>query len=238
MPSKQKPILFLREKIAEMLQETSKVSRPVFGAAALLLVAVTLMLTVVIGLNQGQPHTAKLNPMPPVKAPEVKAVTEVQAPLQPQAVQPTAQTIAVTPKPTVQPPEIKQEVVSLGKPQRPIQGATTVPYGWQIHPVFKDWRFHSGIDIMAGEGETVVAIWPGEVKEIFQDKNAGLTVAVVSGEYTVYYGSLATAEVRKDTKIKAGAKVGTAGTSQAEPYPHLHLAIKKGEGYIDPAEKF
>lgn len=244
MPSKQKPIIFLRDKIAEMLQETSKVSKPVFGAAVLLLVAVTLALTVVIGLNQGQPYLAKPNNLPPVKTTEVKAAMEGQPATQlQQAVQPVGQPmpVPVAPKTVVQPKEeaeVKPEAAAVGAPQRPVKGETIIQYGWQVHPVFKDWRFHSGIDIMAGEGEAVGAIWPGEVKEIFQDKIAGLTVAVASGEYTVYYGSLATVELRKGTKIKAGTKVGTVGSSQAEPYFHLHLAIKKGENYIDPAEKF
>lgn len=239
MPSKQKSTIFLRDKIAEMLQETSKVSKPVFGAAALLLVAVTLGLTVVIGLNQGQPYLAKPNNLPPVKTPEVKAAMEVQTATQ--QPQPAVQPAPVPPKTVVQPKteaKVKSEAAALGTPQRPVKGETIVLYGWQMHPVFKDWRFHNGIDIMAGEGETIDTIWPGEVKEIFQDKTAGLTVAVVSGDYTVYYGSLATVELRKGTKIKAGAKVGTVGSSQAEPYPHLHLVIKKGENYIDPAEKF
>lgn len=245
MPSKQKSIIFLRDKIAQMMQETSQVSRPVFGAAALLLVAAILTLTVVIGLNQGQPYMAKPNNLPPVKAPEVKAAMEVhqaqpqvQPPVQPST--PSAsdsQAAAVPPKAVVQ-SDAKPEASPLGSPQRPLKGDVFVAYGWQEHPVFRDWRFHNGIDIVAGEGEEVAAMWPGEVKEILQDKTSGLTVLVVSSEYTVHYGSLATAAVRKGAKIKAGAKIGTVGTSQAEPYPHLHLSVKKGESYIDPDEKF
>lgn len=245
VPSKQKPIIFLRDKIAQMMQETSKVSKPVFGAAALLLIAAVLTLAVVIGLNQGQPYMAKPNNLPPVKAPEVKAMEvqaqpQVQTPEQP-SIQPSSQAILVPPKAVVQPraeADVKPEASPLGSPQRPLRGDVLVAYGWQEHPVFKDWRFHNGIDIAAGEGEEVAAMWPGEVKEILQDKTSGLTVLVASGEYTVHYGSLATAAVRKGAKIKAGAKIGAVGTSQAEPYPHLHLSVKKGESYIDPAEKF
>lgn len=246
VPSKQKPIIFLRDKIAQMLQETSKVSKPVFGAAALLLIAAVLMLTVVIGLNQGQPYMAKPNSPQPAKVPEVKAALEVQA--QPQVQSHEQKSTQSPPKAEVVPPkaiaqpkteaDIKPKAVPLGSPQRPLKGEIFVAYGWQEHPTFKDWRFHNGIDIMAGEGEDITTMWPGEVKEILEDKISGLTVSVVSGEYTVHYGSLATAAVRKGARIKAGAKIGTVGTSRAEPYPHLHLSVKKGESYIDPAEKF
>jgi len=247
MPSKQKPILFLHEKIAQMLQETSKVSKPAFGAAVLLLVAVALILTVVIGLNQGQPYVAKPDSQPPAKALEIKAAMEIsqaQPQVQPykqQSTQSTSQAVLVPPKAVVQPSaeaDTKPEASSLDIPQRPLKGEILIAYGWQEHPIFKDWRFHNGIDIMAAEGERVIAMWPGEVKEISQTKTSGLTVVIASGEYTVYYGSLATAEVRRGVQVKAGAKIGTVGASQAEPYPHLHLSVKKGESYIDPAEKF
>jgi murein DD-endopeptidase MepM/ murein hydrolase activator NlpD len=244
MPYKPKPIIFLREKIAEMMQQANSATRPVLGAAALLLLATVLTYSAVAGLQNGQERAAGSSASPARPA-EIKAATEVRPPAQP--TQPARQAIQQAALPPVVPAPKPQEIPKVetalqpepavpGEPRLPLKGETIISHGWQMRPVFKDWRFHNGIDMRGVEGEPVTAVWNGKVTEIYKDKTAGLTVVIASGEYTVYYGSLASAEARKGAAIKAGAKVGTVGMSQAEPYPHLHLAVKKGEKYIDPAE--
>ena len=223
-----------------MMQQTTSDAKPVYAAAGMLVLAAALTLTVVVGLSQSQPYTAQSTKPPSAAPSEVRATAEVQAPVQqPQqpAVKPATPLPAPSPAAQSKSAVIKAEPKELGKALRPLTGEIAVQYGWQLHPVFKDWRVHYGIDIMGAEGDTVAAVWPGEVKDVFQDKTAGLTVAVTSGEYTVYYGALSTADVRKGASLKAGTKIGTVGSSQAEPYPHLHLAIKKGDKHIDPVEK-
>ena len=120
------------------------------------------------------------------------------------------------------------------------QGTQLKEFGWQEQPLYKDWRYHTGIDIGGREGQIVPALLSGEVVDIYTDRQYGLTVVVRSGSHTVYYGALASTGLQKNSGIKAGSPVGSMGLSFSEPEPHLHLAVKKdsGQDYINPRELF
>jgi len=119
-------------------------------------------------------------------------------------------------------------------PSKIIYGPIVTDFGWQLHNVYKDWRYHTGIDISGALHDPVAAIYSGQVTEIFRDKQSGLTAVVKNNTYSIYYGSLSEVKVEKGSDIRAGQTIGTMGSSDAEPYYHLHLAIKKREQYIDP----
>ena len=127
--------------------------------------------------------------------------------------------------------EPSKEVLAASKiSKEPIK----VDFGWQFHEVYKDWRYHTGIDISGPAGRSVEAIYSGQVTDIFRDDHSGLTVVVKSSTYSVYYGSLSEIKVSKGSHIAANQTIGSMGSCDGEPYNHLHLAIKKGEQYIDP----
>lgn len=109
------------------------------------------------------------------------------------------------------------------------QGSVICDFGWQLHPLYKDWRYHNGIDISGDEGQIVPALQPGEVLEIYTDKQYGLTVVVKSDNYIIYYGSLASCVVQENRKLETGSPIGSMGITTAEPEPHLHLAVQKHE---------
>ncbi|MDF2635306.1 MAG: Peptidase [Pelosinus sp.] len=117
---------------------------------------------------------------------------------------------------------------------REIKGEVKVNFGWYLHSLYKDWRFHTGIDVLGIEGQIVPAIHGGQVIDIYQDDNSGLTVVVKHNNYQVYYGSLSKITVEKGSLIHAGQGIGKMGNCTGEPYYHLHLAIKKNNDYIDP----
>ena len=39
----------------------------------------------------------------------------------------------------------------------------TSGFGWRVHPISGDWKFHSGVDIGYDEGTPVTAMLPGTV---------------------------------------------------------------------------
>lgn len=115
-----------------------------------------------------------------------------------------------------------------------MKGPIAVDFGWQFHQVYHDWRYHTGIDINSPIGQAVEAIDKGQVVDIIRDPQSGLTVVIKNDRWTIYYGSLSTIAVSKDSYIRSGQIIGAIGSCDAEPYPHLHLTIKKDEQYIDP----
>ena len=119
-------------------------------------------------------------------------------------------------------------------------GKVACKFGWQLHPLYQDWRYHNGIDISGGEGQIVPVLVSGKVLEIYTDKQYGLTVAVKNDKYIIYYSSLASVAVQENTIIKTGSLIGSMGITLSEPEPHLHLAVQTQDKkeYLDPYEIF
>lgn len=119
-------------------------------------------------------------------------------------------------------------------------GEVTRNFGWYLHPLYKEWRYHNGVDISGGEGQIVPVLSDGKVAAIYTDKQYGLT-AVVQGEtYSIAYSSLASTAVQENTLVKTGQPIGSMGITSAEPEPHLHLAVqaKNRQNELDPGEIF
>lgn len=226
MPGRPWLKLYLLKDLKEKIKPLRRAS---YMAAGMLLLAAALMLTVAGGVKYSARQGPSVAQPPPKAALAPPAVVKAD----PQ-VEPAAAPIEAPPaKPASPPPAASPE-----QPGRlPVQGAVKLDFGWQLHPVFNDWRYHTGVDFSAAEGTPVGAAWAGRVAEVYQDRQYGLTVAIRSGQYTVYYGSLSTAAVEKDRQVKAGETIGAVGASASEPYPHLHLAISEGDRFVNPLER-
>lgn len=107
-------------------------------------------------------------------------------------------------------------------------------YGWQYSPEYQDWRFHNGLDIAGEPGQGVYALSPGQVVDVFVDPKYGKTVAIQSGDYVLYYASLANAAVLKKQDVASNDLIGTFGVCNGESSTRLHIAIKSGDRYLDP----
>ena len=200
----------------------SRMSMAFYIGTGLLLVISILFVLVFYG-RSNYPSTV----VTPEKSIEIKVAEPVEK---------QSAVLALTPQP------VSEQVKAIDKkppkdvlvPLKINYGPIETDFGWQLHNVYKDWRYHTGIDISGGLHDPVAAIYSGQVTEIFHDKQSGLTAVVKNSTYSIYYGSLSEVKVEKGRDIRAGETIGTMGKSDAEPYYHLHLAIKKGEQYIDP----
>jgi murein DD-endopeptidase MepM/ murein hydrolase activator NlpD len=145
----------------------------------------------------------------------------------------------IVPLPQSMPATSVQSEDSQSPPEEPssfqkTKGEIKVNFGWYLHPLYKDWRYHTGIDVLGEQSQIVPAIHGGQVTDIYRDENSGLTVVVKHNNYQVYYGSLLTAATKEGKIIQKGQTIGKMGSCDREPYYHLHLAIKKDDSYIDP----
>lgn len=211
--------------------------RQAMTAGVLLAVASVMLLSVISALQQGAA------PLPPVAAPvsetvplsEAAATANLPEPVNTGSIQEAA-TASTIPEAVVAEDNsaVNEAIQALWR------GGITHAFGWQLHPLYGDWRYHNGVDIGGGEGQIVPALLSGEVVDVYTDKAYGLTVAVRSGKYTVYYSSLASAAVQKNAMLKPGTPIGSMGICGGEPEPHLHLAVKTNDGQktVNPQELF
>ncbi|MDQ7794023.1 MAG: M23 family metallopeptidase [bacterium] len=118
----------------------------------------------------------------------------------------------------------------------PAEGEITVPYGWHIHPVHQDTRFHPGVDIAAPLGTPVHAAEAGKVTRIATDGDYGLMVEIDHGESLVTrYGHLDEAKVATGLEVTRGQEIGSVGQSGQAAGPHLHFEVLVNGKPEDPA---
>lgn len=205
--------------------------RRIWMASGLAAVAVVFVATAVAGIltskSYEQAQYIPLRPLP-----------EVQLPAQIDPIDPskTATKPIVPSKATDRPVASVQPEVPPHPSIWPGSGSLTLEFGWQQHPVMKDWIYHSGVDIATEVGQPVKATIGGKVTELRQDPRTGLTIVVATGSWTIHHGSLASATVKSGDTVNAGQTIGTSGESFHEPYPHIHLAIEKNGQFVNPVD--
>ncbi len=123
-----------------------------------------------------------------------------------------------------------------GEIQRPYSGVELVQ-----DPTMGDWRVHIGADYACDEGEKIMAIGDGTVKEIFYDELAGYCMTIDHGNSvtSTLRGLMKNATVKKGDTVKMGQVVAGAGNTmicESKQPCHIHLEVTKNGKTIDPQE--
>ncbi|HLR67734.1 M23 family metallopeptidase [Virgibacillus alimentarius] len=101
----------------------------------------------------------------------------------------------------------------------------------------------TGIDIAAADDETfdVVASLSGTVTEVKEDPLLGNVVVLDHGDDVVtYYASLGEVDVKADSEVEQGDKLGTAGKNLfgKDNGTHVHFELRKNDIEVNPEEYF
>lgn len=135
--------------------------------------------------------------------------------------------------------------LALGAPQalsgliRPIAKARlTSGYGWRMHPVLGDMRFHKGMDFAAPLGTPVYATADGTVEMMEWRGNYGRVVVLRHDKgLESRYAHLSGYEMglRVGTRVAQGQVIGYVGASGLATGPHLDFELRVGGQPVDPA---
>jgi murein DD-endopeptidase MepM/ murein hydrolase activator NlpD len=113
---------------------------------------------------------------------------------------------------------------------------TASGYGWRIHPIYKDRRFHSGMDFSAPTGTDIYATADGKVTKITTEKTGyGKRIEVDHGfGYKTLYAHLSKFNVKKGQKVKRGDVIGFVGNTGGSTAPHLHYEVHVKGKVVNP----
>ncbi len=110
-----------------------------------------------------------------------------------------------------------------------IPAAISSVFGWRIHPISGDRRFHYGTDLAAPTGTPVVAAKSGRVDIASFLGGYGLTVVVhhEDGREQSLYAHLSEIFVRPGEQVNQGEVIGRVGSTGNSTGPHLHFEFRE-----------
>ena len=110
------------------------------------------------------------------------------------------------------------------------------PFGYRIHPVYGDWRFHSGVDLAAPSGTPIIATRSGRVTVADYSWSGGYYVTInhLDG-YESKYLHMTHYIVSPGDYVNAGQMIGYVGSTGTSTGPHLHFSIYYNGTAVNPA---
>ena len=108
-------------------------------------------------------------------------------------------------------------------------------YGYRVHPIYGDQRFHSGVDLAAPGGSPILAAYDGEVVSAGYNASMGNYVMVDHGDslMTIYMHASALL-VSTGQTVSRGQKIALVGTTGNSTGNHLHFSVKLNGQYVSP----
>ena len=129
----------------------------------------------------------------------------------------------------------KRRTWGTGRFVTPAEGPITSPYGYRVHPIFGTLRFHSGIDIGAYYGSSILAADSGIVIEAGWIGGYGNTVMIDhGGGYSTLYGHCSQLYVRIGQMVNQGEPIAAVGSTGNSTGPHLHFEVRINGDPVDP----
>lgn len=121
---------------------------------------------------------------------------------------------------------------------RPVEGGRmSSGFGWRVHPVLGDRRFHNGVDFALPKGSPVFAAESGVVGEIGYHGNYGRLVRIkqgVGGESVYAHLNGFAKRLKVGQHVTQGQLIGFVGETGLATGPHLYWEVVKDGDHVDP----
>ncbi|MDR0323862.1 MAG: M23 family metallopeptidase [Treponema sp.] len=121
----------------------------------------------------------------------------------------------------------------------PVQSRfVTSPYGMRRDPISGVLNFHTGIDLRADTGTTVMAALDGLVSVVSENRIYGKYIIMTHDNgYKTLYAHLNSFSVKQGDRVARGRKIGESGNTGYSTGPHLHFSIyDRANKLINPIE--
>ena len=99
----------------------------------------------------------------------------------------------------------------------------------RLHPVYRQYRPHPGVDISAPAGTPILAAAKGTVTVAGYEGGYGLSVEIDHGYgYTTRYGHSSKLLVQRGQSVERGDVIALVGQTGVTTAPHLHYEVRVG----------
>lgn len=117
---------------------------------------------------------------------------------------------------------------------RPCEGSYSSAFAMRLHPVFKDWRMHWGVDIGSAGSSVIRAVAAGKVVKARTAETDGYGKVVfiehvIDGKLvTTVYAHLKSISVSNNQRVVQGQQIGVKGNTGVGTGVHLHFEVHTG----------
>ena len=112
--------------------------------------------------------------------------------------------------------------------------------GYRIHPVYKVWKYHSGMDISAKGGADILAMGDGKVilsqAEPWYGGYGQCVMIDHGGGIVSLYGHCSKLLVKVGQTVKQGQTIALVGTTGTSTGNHLHVEVRANGEIKDPLD--
>ncbi len=116
-------------------------------------------------------------------------------------------------------------------------GRQSSDYGFRMHPIHNERRFHAGLDIAAPEGREIRAVQRGTVTFAGRHRGFGNMVELTHPDGVVTrYAHASRLHVREGDRVDVGETIADVGSTGQSTGPHLHFEVRERGRTIDPAD--
>ncbi len=111
----------------------------------------------------------------------------------------------------------------------------TSPFGWRVHPISGQWKFHAGVDLGYDYGDAIAAIYGGKVVYSAEYEGYGNCIIIEDAVHDFeLYAHCNSLLAEYGQMVAAGQIIATVGSTGYSTGPHLHLEYWKNGQYVDP----
>lgn len=110
-------------------------------------------------------------------------------------------------------------------------------FGWRIHPILRDRRFHEGVDYAAPFGSPIEAAGAGVVEKIDEEAGYGRYVRIrhdFGYETTYAHISGMPRGLKVGMRVHPGQTIAYIGSTGLSTGPHLYYELRVNGHYADP----
>ena len=133
--------------------------------------------------------------------------------------------------------EAASSITSTGSYIWPLPGSA---YGWRMHPIFNEMRFHAGEDIGAPSGTPILAADSG-VASVYPDNGNGYGNYIMinhGGGRVTLYAHMSAFAISGGATVTQGQVIGYVGSTGNSTGPHLHFEVRVNGATTDPKQYF
>lgn len=108
-------------------------------------------------------------------------------------------------------------------------------FGRRLHPVFRYYKMHEGLDIGERKGDPIYAAGSGTVISAERRSGYGNLVEIDHGNgYVTRYGHCSILLVSAGQKVNQGDEIALMGATGTATGPHLHFEVRIAGKAVDP----